>query len=200
MKTFNRILLCALAFVATTANAADKLNLSSPNGQMQMTFTLTAQGEPVYDLSYKGKAVINPSKLGLELKANSYEEYTAQGATRTASTSQTNLQSGFTLASQQTSTFDETWQPVWGETRDIRNHYNELLVTLHQEAQQRDMKIRFRLYDDGLGFRYEFPLSQNLNYFVIKEEHTQFAMTGDHTAWWIPGDYDTQEGRPAARG
>ena len=132
MKTFNRILLCALAFVATTANAADKLNLSSPNGQMQMTFTLTAQGEPVYDLSYKGKAVINPSKLGLELKANSYEEYTAQGATRTASTSQTNLQSSFTLASQQTSTFDETWQPVWGETRDIRNHYNELLVTLHQ--------------------------------------------------------------------
>ena len=139
------------------------------------------------------KAVINPSKLGLELKANSYEEYTAQGATRTASTSQTNLQSGFTLAGQQTSSFDETWQPVWGETRDIRNHYNELLVTLHQEAQQRDMKIRFRLYDDGLGFRYEFPLSQNLNYFVIKEEHTQFAMTGDHIAWWIPGDYDTQE-------
>ena len=158
-----------------------------------MTFMLTNQGEPVYDLSFKGKAVINPSKLGLELKANSYEEYTAQGATRTASTSQTNLQSGFTIAAQETSTFDETWQPVWGETRDIRNHYNELLVTLHQEAQQRDMKIRFRLYDDGLGFRYEFPLSQNLNYFVIKDEHTQFAMTGDHTAWWIPGDYDTQE-------
>ena len=163
MKTFNRILLCALALVASTVSAADKITLASPNGQMQMNFTLTALGEPVYDLSYKGKAVIIPSKLGLELKANSYEEYTAQGATRTASTSQTNLQSG------------------------------ELLVTLHQEAQQRDMKIRFRLYDDGLGFRYEFPLSQNLNYFVIKEEHTQFAMTGDHTAWWIPGDYDTQE-------
>ena len=162
MKTFTRTLLCALAFAATTANATDKLNLTSPNGQMQMTFTLTAQGEPVYDLSYKGKAVINPSKLGLELKANSYEEYTAQGATRKASTSQTNLQSGFTLASQETSTFDETWQPVWGETRDIRNHYNELMVTLHQEAQQRDMKIRFRLYDDGLGFRYEFPLSQSI--------------------------------------
>ena len=193
MKAINRILLCALAFVASTAFAADKLSLTSPNGQMQMTFTLSAQGEPVYDLSYKGMAVINPSKLGLELKANSYEEYTAQGATRTASTSQTNLQSGFTLADQQTATFDETWQPVWGETRDIRNHYNELLVTLHQEAQQRDLRIRFRLYDDGLGFRYEFPLSQNLNYFVIKEEHTQFAMTGDHTAWWIPGDYDTQE-------
>ena len=193
MKTFNRLLLCALAFVASTAFAADKITLASPNGQMQMNFSLTEKGEPVYDLSYKGKAVINPSKLGLELKANSYEEYTAQGATRTASTSQTNLQSGFTLAAKESSTFDETWQPVWGETRDIRNHYNELLVTLHQEAQQRDMKIRFRLYDDGLGFRYEFPLSQNLNYFVIKEEHTQFAMTGDHIAWWIPGDYDTQE-------
>ena len=179
--------------MATTTHATDKLSLASPDGQMQMTFMLTNQGEPVYDLSFKGKAVINPSKLGLELKANSYEEYTAQGATRTASTSQTNLQSGFTIAAQETSTFDETWQPVWGETRDIRNHYNELLVTLHQEAQQRDMKIRFRLYDDGLGFRYEFPLSQNLNYFVIKEEHTQFAMAGDHTAWWIPGDYDTQE-------
>ena len=192
MKLRN-ILLSAMALMATSGFAADKLSLTSPNGQMQMTFTLSAQGEPVYDLSYKGKAVINPSKLGLELKANSYEEYTAQGATRTASTSQTNLQSGFTLADQQTATFDETWQPVWGETRDIRNHYNELLVTLHQEAQQRDLRIRFRLYDDGLGFRYEFPLSQNLNYFVIKEEHTQFAMTGDHTAWWIPGDYDTQE-------
>ena len=192
MKLRN-ILLSAMALMATSAFAADKLSLTSPDGQMQMTFTLSAQGEPVYDLSYKGKAVINPSKLGLELKANSYEEYTAQGATRTASTSQTNLQSGFTLADQQTATFDETWQPVWGETRDIRNHYNELLVTLHQEAQQRDLRIRFRLYDDGLGFRYEFPLSQNLNYFVIKEEHTQFAMTGDHTAWWIPGDYDTQE-------
>ena len=176
MKLRN-ILLSAMALMATSGFAADKLSLTSPNGQMQMTFTLSAQGEPVYDLSYKGKAVINPSKLGLELKANSYEEYTAQGATRTASTSQTNLQSGFTLADQQTATFDETWQPVWGETRDIRNHYNELLVTLHQEAQQRDLRIRFRLYDDGLGFRYEFPLSQNLNYFVIKEEHTQFAMT-----------------------
>ena len=193
MKIFNRLLIFAWAFMATTTHATDKLSLASPDGQMQMTFMLTNQGEPVYDLSFKGKAVINPSKLGLELKANSYEEYTAQGATRTASTSQTNLQSGFTIAAQETSTFDETWQPVWGETRDIRNHYNELLVTLHQEAQQRDMKIRFRLYDDGLGFRYEFPLSQNLNYFVIKDEHTQFAMTGDHTAWWIPGDYDTQE-------
>ena len=147
--------------MATTTHATDKLSLASPDGQMQMTFMLTNQGEPVYDLSFKGKAVINPSKLGLELKANSYEEYTAQGATRTASTSQTNLQSGFTIAAQETSTFDETWQPVWGETRDIRNHYNELLVTLHQEAQQRDMKIRFRLYDDTQEYDYmETKLSE----------------------------------------
>ena len=201
MRTLNRIILSAVvALSATAAFAADKLNLASPNGQMQMTFTLTGQGEPVYNLSYKGKAVINPSKLGLELKANSYEEYTAQGATRTASTSQTNLQSGFTLTNQQTSTFDETWQPVWGETRDIRNHYNELLVTLHQEAQQRDLKIRFHLYDDGLGFRYEFPLSNNLNYIVIKEEHTQFAMTGDHTAWWIHTGCPRRKGRQRRQG
>ena len=101
--------------------------------------------------------------------------------------------SGFTIEKSETSTFDETWQPVWGEEKEIRNHYNELAVTLDQKAQERDILIRFRLFDDGLGFRYEFPLQKNLNYFVIKEEHTQFAMTGDHKAFWIPGDYDTQE-------
>ncbi len=177
MKTTKKTIICMIAaMLATTTFAADKLNLASPNGQLEMTFTLSGQGEPVYTLHYKGKAVVNPSKMGLELRGAS-----------------PNLQSGFTLTKQQTGTFDETWQPVWGETKDIRNHYNELCVTLHQEAQQRDLNIRFRLYDDGLGFRYEFPLSQNLNYIVVKEEHTQFAMTGDHTAWWIPGDYDTQE-------
>ena len=177
IKTTKKTIICIIAAMLTTATfAADKLCLASPNGQLEMTFTLSGQGEPVYTLSYKGKTVINPSKMGLELRGNA-----------------SNLQSGFTLSNQQTSTFDEIWQPVWGETKNIRNHYNELCVTLHQEAQQRDLSIRFRLYDDGLGFRYEFPLSQNLNYMIVKEEHTQFAMTGDHTAWWIPGDYDTQE-------
>ena len=177
IKTTKKTIICIIAAMLTTATiAADKLCLASPNGQLEMTFTLSGQGEPVYTLSYKGKTVINPSKMGLELRGNA-----------------SNLQSGFTISKQQTSTFDEIWQPVWGETKDIRNHYNELCVTLHQEAQQRDLSIRFRLYDDGLGFRYEFPLSQNLNYMIVKEEHTQFAMTGDHTAWWIPGDYDTQE-------
>ena len=193
MKTLRTLLLCAAALLGATALHADELQLSSPNGQLTMRFTLTAQGEPTYALSYKGKPVIKPSKLGLELKATTYEDYSTEGGTRATGNSQTNLQSHFTLAGSETSTFDETWEPVWGETKTIRNHYNELLVTLHQAAQQRDMKIRFRLYDEGLGLRYEFPLSQNLNYFVIKEEHTQFAMTGDHTAWWIPGDYDTQE-------
>src|SRR5690606_7606618 len=89
--------------------------------------------------------------------------------------------------------FDETWQPVWGDFKNIRNHYNELLVTLHQKETERILVIRFRLFNDGLGFRYEFPQQKNLQHFTIKEERTQFALTGDHTAFWIPGDYDTQE-------
>lgn len=150
-------------------------NLQSPNGNLELRFSVNNQGEPIYELYYKGKAVIKPSKLGLELKDDP------------------GLMNGFTIEKSETSTFDETWQPVWGEEKEIRNHYNELAVTLDQKAQERDILIRFRLFDDGLGFRYEFPLQKNLNYFVIKEEHTQFAMTGDHKAFWIPGDYDTQE-------
>ena len=150
-------------------------NLQSPNGNLELKFSVNNQGEPIYELYYKGKAVIKPSKLGLELKDDP------------------GLMSGFTIEKSETTTFDETWQPVWGEEKEIRNHYNELAVTLDQKAQERDILIRFRLFDDGLGFRYEFPLQKNLNYFVIKEEHTQFAMTGDHKAFWIPGDYDTQE-------
>ena len=150
-------------------------NLQSPNGNLELKFSVNNQGEPIYELYYKGKAVIKPSKLGLELKDDP------------------GLMNGFTIEKSETSTLDETWQPVWGEEKEIRNHYNELAVTLDQKAQERDILIRFRLFDDGLGFRYEFPLQKNLNYFVIKEEHTQFAMTGDHKAFWIPGDYDTQE-------
>ena len=155
--------------------AAEPIVLTSPNGKLQMTFSLSSKGEPTYMLQYKGKTVIRPSHLGLELK-NAY-----------------NLQQDFVIKNSTVSSFDETWQPVWGETRNIRNHYNEVFVELYQQSQERGLNIRFRLYDDGLGFRYEFPLSKNLNYFVIKEEHSQFAMSGDNTAWWIPGDYDTQE-------
>ena len=149
-------------------------SITSPNGNLHLDFTVNAQGEPVYQLFYKGKAVVKPSKLGLELKDDP------------------GLMSNFTLTGTETSTFDETWKPVWGEVAQIRNHYNELAVTLEQKAQNRNMIIRFRLYNDGLGFRYEFPLQRNLNYFIVKED-TQFAMTGDHLAFWIPGDYDTQE-------
>lgn len=161
--------------VLMMSSAAMAESITSPNGQLKLNFSVNAQGEPVYELFYKGKSVINPSKLGLELKNDS------------------GLMNGFTLANASTSTFDETWQPVWGEVKYIRNHYNELVVTLNQKVQDRNMIIRFRLFNDGLGFRYEFPLQKNLNYFIVKEERTQFAMTGDHTAFWIPGDYDTQE-------
>lgn len=174
MRTFISRFFFLLLFLGVTAGMRAE-QLVSPNGQLRLNFSVNAQGEPVYELYYKDKVVIKPSKLGLELKDDP------------------GLMNGFTLAGVQTSTFDETWQPVWGEEKEIRNHYNEMAVTLNQQAQDRHIVLRFRLFDDGLGFRYEFPLQKNLNYFVIKEEHTQFAMAGDHTAFWIPGDYDTQE-------
>ena len=174
MKAICTKLACFL-LVLLVSGVAMAESITSPNGQLQLNFSVNAQGEPVYELSYNGKPVINPSKLGLELKNDP------------------GLMNGFTMADAKTSTFDETWEPVWGEVKQIRNHYNELAVTLNQKAQDRNIIIRFRLFDDGMGFRYEFPLQKNLNYFVIKEERTQFAMTGDHTAFWIPGDYDTQE-------
>lgn len=174
MRTFISRFFFLLLFLGVTAGMRAE-QLVSPNGQLRLNFSVNAQGEPVYELYYKDKVVIKPSKLGLELKDDP------------------GLMNGFTLAGVQTSTFDETWQPVWGEEKEIRNHYNEMAVTLNQQAQDRHIILRFRLFDDGLGFRYEFPLQKNLNYFVIKEEHTQFAMAGDHTAFWIPGDYDTQE-------
>ena len=141
-----------------------------------MVFALESDGTPDYTLSYKGRVVIKPSKLGLELKNDKHS-----------------LLNGFEITKTDTSSFDETWRPVWGEVAIIRNHYKEMAVTLSQKETGRQMLIRFRLFDDGLGFRYEFPSQKNLVYFVIKEERTQFAMTGDHTAFWIAGDYDTQE-------
>lgn len=150
--------------------------LKSPNGSFSMDFSLLEDGTPTYKLTYKGKKVLKTSKLGLELKND-----------------KKSLLNDFVIVDTQTSTFDETWQTVWGEETEIRNHYNELAVTLNQKETDRLMTIRFRLFDDGLGFRYEFPQQKNLVYFVIKEERTEFAMTGDHTAFWIPGDYDTQE-------
>lgn len=157
--------------------------VKSPNGNVSVKFSLD-NGRPVYEVSYKKRAVVKPSYLGLELAKT---KHASKGM------EETSLMDGFVVAKTDTSTFDETWKPVWGETATIRNHYNELAVTLNQPATKRNIVIRFRVYDDGMGLRYEFPQQEELNYFVIKEEHTQFVMAGDHKAFWIPGDYDTQE-------
>ena len=152
-------------------------------------------------MTYKGREVVKPSHMGLELAK---DKHASMGL------KERDLMDGFRIVEEKVSEFDETWQPVWGETKDIRNHYNELAATLVQrwlgdrqtgpngvqmepQQYQRTIIIRFRVYDDGIGLRYEFPQQKDLNYFLIKEERTEFAMTGDHTAWWLPGDYDTQE-------
>ena len=174
--------------------------VKSPNGNVVLNFTVE-DGRPTYRVDYKGKAVVLPSHLGLELAK---DKHASMGL------DERDLMDGFTLDKEETSTFDETWQPVWGETRNIRNHYVEYAATLSQQwrtappktndgkrlqprQHRRQILIRFRVYDDGIGFRYEFPQQQELNYFLIKEEKSEFAMAGDHTAWWLPGDYDTQE-------
>ena len=158
--------------------------VKSPNGNVVVSFSLTDNGVPTYQVSYKGKAVIKPSHLGFELTPSKHDGIKAED---------TNLMNGFKVTKTETSTFKETWKPVWGETNSILNHYNEMAVSLTQEHPNRTMIVRFRVYNDGMGLRYEFPRQNNLSYFIIKDEHTQFAMAGDHTAWWIPGDYDTQE-------
>lgn len=158
--------------------------VKSPNGKVSVTFSLEQNGVPTYEMTYKGKTVIKPSHLGLELAK---DKHASKGL------EETNLMDGFTKTNYKVSTFDETWTPVWGETKTIRNNYNELEVDLRQESSNRNITIRFRVYDCGMGLRYEFPQQKDLNYFIIKEEHTQFAMTGDHIAFWLPGDYDTQE-------
>ena len=190
-KSFALMAMCGFAFCASAQK------LTSPDGNLVMNFSLNEQGAPVYDLTYKEKAVIKPSTLGLELKREDPEKKTdfewTEMKDKAGVDKRANLMTGFKIKDTRTSTFDETWRPVWGEESEIRNHYNELEVTLDQPMNNRYIVIRFRLFNDGLGFRYEFPQQQNLNYFVIKEEHSQFAMSGDHTAFWIPGDYDTQE-------
>ena len=158
--------------------------VSSPNGAISVSFSLADGGRPTYEMTYKGRPVVKPSHLGLELAKDKHA---------TKGFAETSLMDGFTESHSEDSSFDETWKPVWGETATIRNHYNELLVSLSQDHTGRQMNIRFRVYDDGMGLRYEFPQQDSLVYFIVKEEHTQFAMTGDHTAWWLPGDYDTQE-------
>lgn len=175
IKFISALLLLPMAMMAQT--------VTSPGGKVAVKFSLD-NGRPTYEMTYKGKTVVKPSHLGLELAKT---KYASKGM------EETDLMDGFTVTKTDTVTFDETWKPVWGQTATIRNHYKEMAVTLNQAATKRNIVIRFRVYDDGMGLRYEFPQQDELNYFVIKEEHTQFAMDGDHTAWWIPGDYDTQE-------
>ena len=177
-RIFIAVMTMVMALHLMAFEAADPMALEqkSPDGNIVLKFEINSKGAPVYSLTYKGLEVIKPSTLGLEIVSR-----------------QGDLMDGFEITGSETAAFDETWQPVWGETRDIRNHYNELLVKMVQKKSSREMNLRFRVYDEGIGLRYEFPLQRGLAYFVIKEEHTQFAMTGDHTAWWIPGDYDTQE-------
>ena len=195
MKLKRNLYMLVLSMGILTSHAQEKL--SSPDGNLTMSFSLDMQGSPVYELSYKGKTVIKPSKLGFELVQENPNKQTdfewKEQKNTILSDVQTNLYNGFELEKAEFSTFDETWQPVWGEEKEIRNHYNQLTVTLEQSQSERIMQIEFRLFNDGLGFRYNFPKQPHLNYFVIKEEHSQFAMTGDHKAFWIPGDYDTQE-------
>src|SRR5574344_938773 len=175
------ILSIATLAIAIIANAQ---SVSSPNGNVIIKFSLTGNGKPTYEMTYKNREIIKPSHLGLELAK---DKHASKGF------KETDLMDGFSIADTKTTTFDETWKPVWGETSKIRNNYKELAVTLNQKSSGRNIVIRFRVYDYGMGLRYEFPQQDNLNYFIVKEEHTQFAMTGDHTAYWIPGDYDTQE-------
>ncbi|MDB5232186.1 MAG: alpha-glucosidase [Chitinophagaceae bacterium] len=169
-------ILCLFLISLTLLVIAHAQVLRSPNGKLTMTFALQTGGTPTYTLAFKGKEVVKPSKLGLELKNDKQS-----------------MLDGFEMGKVDNTTHDENWKPVWGEVSTIRNHYNEMAVTIRQAISDRIVVIRFRLFDEGLGFRYEFPEQKNLSYFIIKEERTQFAMAGNHTAFWIAGDYDTQE-------
>ena len=192
-KLYLLILFCLPLFIWTSyaqdylkapAMPADAVTLQSPDGQLLLKFAVV-DGRPQYSLDRAGKSVVLPSRMGFTLIGRK------------------SLDHDFAMTNSQVSTFDETWEPVWGEEASIRNHYNELLVTLEQHGaldwqgkvipRATVMQICFRLYDDGLAFRYDFPYENALTYFKIEEELTEFAMAGDHTAWWIPGDYDTQE-------
>ncbi len=182
----------AAAVMAVGAASAQEL-LTSPDGNMELRFSVKEGGVPTYEMDYKGQPVVLESRLGFELRGDAPKLEFGAEIDKSGYGAPVSLYDGFLQTSVERSSFDETWEPVWGESSTIRNNYNEMAVTLRQEATGRDMIVRFRLYDEGVGFRYEFPEQKSLTYFTIKEELTQFAMTSDHTAYWIPGDYDTQE-------
>lgn len=187
-----RILLL-LATLTAAAGAAAQETLLSPDGDLKLTFHLSDTGAPTYALDFRGRPAILPSGMGLELRGDAPALEFGAEIRKGGYGAPVSLYDRFEECGVERSSFDETWQPVWGEESSIRNHYNEMAVTLRQAESGREMIIRFRLYDEGLGFRYEFPEQEQLTYFTIREERTQFAMTGDHMAFWIPGDYDTQE-------
>lgn len=189
MNKFKVLIVLLFCSVMAMAQGSPKDNsnkwetAASPNGKVVVRFGID-NGRPYYTVQYGTKDVIKKSFLGLELAK---DKHASKGM------KETSLMDGFELMQTIKTSHDDTWKPVWGETDEIRNHYNEMTVSLLQAKSNRNIKICFRVYDDGVGFRYEFPQQKDLNYFVIKEEHTQFAMAGDHKAWWLPGDYDTQE-------
>ena len=169
MKNIFSILIALCLFLPVRGE-----ELLSPDGKLKLSFLLRNGDTPVYSLGFEGKPVIKESRLGLQLDNSGLYDW-------------------FECISVERNLIDETWSPVWGEESQIRNHCNEMIVTLRQTSSDRRVKVRFRLFNDGMGFRYEFPEQNNLKYFVVKDELTEFTMAGDHTAWWIPGDYDTQE-------
>ncbi len=206
MKITRKIFFAALLLAVGNVARMSATVVKSPNGNIAVTVEVDDQGRPTYSMTFKGRDVVLKSHLGLELARDKHASRGLQ---------ETDLMAGFQVIGEETSTFDETWCPVWGETATIRNHYNELLIslrqvtinekrtlpgagkgaqhTLQEPPVERQIALRFRVYDDGMGLRYEFPQQKELNYFLIKEERTEFRMAGNHTAWWLPGDYDTQE-------
>ena len=194
-RTLALLLLLAVGCQSHQEKVTAVNNLASPDGRIKMEFLLTENGTPQYSLNYNEEPVVLPSSLGFELRGTLKASVLKFGEKleKVDEKPPYSLHDGFEVTGCETDTFDETWSPVWGEESSIRNHYNELLVHLEQKGTGNKLDIRFRLFDDGLGFRYEFPGNQPLNYFVIKEELTRFAMADDCTAWWIPGDFDTQE-------
>lgn len=149
--------------------------LTSPNGKLKLTFEMDARGVPRYALKFKDKWVIRPSEMGFSLRPNF------------------DFQSGFEVIDVKYSSADTQWTPVWGQYRTIRDNHREMLVSLRQKKTGWELKIRFRLFNDGLGFRYEFPVQEHLRHLELKEELTAFQLTGDHKAFWLPADYDTNE-------
>jgi hypothetical protein len=164
------LIYCVLLIAPIFVSAQD---LKSPNGELEMQFDLK-DGRPQYQLKYKNSTVIKPSFLGFELKGSS-------------------LKDGFEIGNIKNSSVDTTWNPVWGEESTIQNSYNELVVELVQPSDKKTLNIRFRLFNDGIGFRYEFPIQPNLKHFVVRDELTEFNLTGNHKAFWIPADYDSNE-------